>query len=83
MHSNIDQDLLTLTEDESLLSLLWDDVRACGIHSNATPSGAQRRQFSVPCLRALKELYGCLAGDARSAQERLNRLHRLRIKCSF
>lgn len=55
MNGLADQDLLVTTERESFLSLLWDDVCACNVHSNAATSAAQRRQF-------FRSMFACIEG---------------------
>ena len=55
MNDLTDQDLFVPTERESFLSLLWDDVGACDLHSNAATSAAQRRQF-------FRSMFACIEG---------------------
>jgi hypothetical protein len=55
MHPEPEQDLLVPTERESFLSLLWDDVQACGVYADAAPSAAQRRQF-------IRAMFACIEG---------------------
>jgi hypothetical protein len=55
MQLDRDHSLFVPTERESFLSLLWDDVYACGVHSDAAASAAHRRQF-------FRSMFACIEG---------------------